>query len=732
MQALVRVLLALITTVICVAPMPAFAQDDPEGEPTPGHENVGGSISKGIPEFCAEPTVTSVASGAWADAATWSTKKVPGAEDMVVIKPGHLITFDRVSDAALMCLAVEGHLTFKADVPTRLTVGTMVVRPGGMLDIGTEQAPIAPGVLAEIVIADQELDPLDDVEQFGTGLIGQGYVRMHGARIDPTFVRLAAEPLKGQTTLTLEKAVSGWKAGDRLVIPDTRHLRTSERGEYYEPQWEEVAVTAIAGTTVTLAAPLAFDHKGARNADGMLEWLPHVANLTRNVVVRSANPMGTRGHVIFNGRPDVDLRYALFKDLGRTRLGPLDSAEYDAEGVPRNFGTNQIGRYSLHMHHAFGPAMPQANGYEFTLIGNAVDGASKWGITIHNSHYGLIRDNVVYDATGAAFVAEDGNESFNVFEHNFAMRSLGSGEFAPRSGYGGGTADPGGEGAGFWMRGPNNILRDNVAANVDVFGFAIAAGGLGNVHVPNRKGADPSKEGEFVDLDTTSAPVLEFTGNEAYGALQTGVAIGWNATLTNTRVWHASRHALTAFPADRLTVEGFEARGDPAVLSAQLEAPTGIWFNNYAAKTVTIRDANIQGLRVGIASPFFVRIDTEPGRGEGVAMIENSVLRDHIGIAVATSHVAADPKAPRKAAIVRNSRFADLPGAATPQLPGAAISMNYGASAGDAQLRGPITVYGFNGGGEPFRVYYSLGTPAAAPPCTTTREGIAGFVCAGE
>jgi hypothetical protein len=718
---------------VLLLPALARAQDDDDSGGGPSHDmSTGGQISKGIPRFCAEPTVTSVASGLWSNAATWSTKKVPAADDMVLIKSGHAITYDAVSDDALKCIDIEGHLGFKTDTTTRLKVGTLDVLAGGMLEVGTEQAPIAPAVRAEIVIADQDLDPLDDVEQFGTGLIGQGVVRMHGAPLQPTFIRLAAEPLKGQSTLTTEAAVNGWHAGDRLVIPDTRQLRATERGENYDPQWEELTIAAVAGTQITLTAPLMFDHKGARDGDGKLEFLPHVANLTRNVVVRSENPMGTRGHVIFNGRPDVDVRYVLFKDLGRTRPGPLDSAEYDKDGVPRNFGTNQIGRYSLHMHHVFGPERPQANGYQFTLIGNAVDGGSKWGITVHNSHYGLVRDNVVYDANGAAFVAEDGTESFNLFEHNFAMRSFGSGEFAPRSGYGGATADPGGEGAGFWLRGPNNILRDNVAANVDVFGFAIAAGSLGKVHVPSKKGADPSQAGEFVEVDTTDTPVLEFTGNEAYGALQTGVAIGWNATLKNTRVWHASRHGLTAFPVDRLSVEGFVARGDASVLSSPFESPTGIWFNNYGSKTVTIRDANIQGLRVGVASPFFAQIDTEPGRGDGLATIENSYLRDYVGLAVATAHVPSDPRQPTKKAIVRNSTFAPLGNVPVGQAMPAAISMNYGAASGDSEPRAPVIVYGFNGMTDAFRVYYSLGSPAAAPPCTATRPTIVGAVCEGD
>ncbi len=495
-----------------------------------------------------------------------------------------------------------------------------------------------------------------------------------------------------------------------------------------------MTIAAIADRTITLAAPLAYDHRGARSAEGVLEFLPHVGNLTRNVIFRSENAGGTRGHTLFSQHPTVDIRYALFKDMGRTRIGVLNNTEFTADGAVRRVGTNQIGRYSIHFHHSFGPRPPAANGYQYTLIGNAIDDASKWGITIHNTHYGLVRDNVVYNSRGAAIVAEDGTESFNLFEHNFAMRSEGSGEFAPRSGYGGATNDPGGEGAGFWLRGPNNILRNNVAANVDVFGYGIAAGSLGNVRIPKFKGADPSKDGEFVEIDTTDAPVLEFTGNEAYGAIQTGVAIGWNGTLVNSRMWHTSRNALTAFPTDRLVVDGFVGRGDPIVLRGAFENPTGIWFGNYAAKTVLVSNANVQGMRVGVSSPFFTRTDSEPGRGDGVATIENSYFRDYVGVAVATAYSPTTTMAPIKKAIVRNTRFDALAGVPAAQYPAAAISMNYGMSAGDRDRRDPVIVYDFNGKpGDTFRVFYSHQVPdTAAPACNTPRPDIGGFVCTGD
>ena len=688
----------------------------------------GSGIAHGVPDFCATPTVTSVASGAWSDGSTWSTGRVPGADDKVRVASGTIVTYDSMGAAPLSCINVAGRLTFRTAADTLMKVGTITVLQEGTLEIGTEARPVASNVTAEIIVVDRPIDTTLDPDQLSTGLVGLGTVTIHGAVKTPTFGRLAAEPLAGATTLRLERPVTSWNVGDKLVLPDTRQLRQNERGTNYEPQWEELTIAAIAGDTITVAAPLAFDHRGARGGDGVLELLPHVGNLSRNVVFRSENPEGTRGHAIFMQHPTVDIRYALFKDMGRTKIGVLDNAQWNADGTIRSVGTNQIGRYSIHFHHSFGPTTTPASGYQFTLIGNAVDDASKWGITVHNSHYGLVRENVVYNSRGAGIVTEDGTESFNVFERNFAIRSEGSGEFAPRSGYGGATNDPGGEGAGFWLRGPNNILRDNVAANVDVFGYGIAAGSLGMAPIPRFKGADTSKAGEFDLVDTTETPVMEFTGNEAYGAIQTGVAIGWNATLTSTRVWHTSRHALTAFPADRLVVDDFIGRGDPAVLQGQFENPTGIWFTNYAAKTVTVRNANIQGMRVGVASPFFAKTDLEPGRGDGIATIENSYFRDYVGVAVATAYSPSATTAAVKKAVIRNTEFASMP-----DVP-AAISMNYGMSAGDTERRDPVVVYDFNRKpGDTFRVFYSHQVPAsAAPACNAARPEIGGFLCAGD
>ena len=98
---------------------------------------------------------------------------------------------------------------------------------------------------------------------------------MHGSVKTPTFLRLATEPRAGNTTLTLSAPVSGWKVGDRLVLPDTRHIKESEvtGGGWVNAvnQWEERTVQAISadGRTLTLNSALQYDHLGARDLNGV-------------------------------------------------------------------------------------------------------------------------------------------------------------------------------------------------------------------------------------------------------------------------------------------------------------------------------------------------------------------------------------------------------------------------------------------------------------------------------
>ena len=716
-------LLVLLAAAAGGSPAAGAAQAPPR---TPG---VSG-MPHGVPLLCREPTVASLSGGAWSDPRTWSTGAVPGADDRVAVAAGHDVTYDVVGDAALACVEVQGRLAFASGRNTRLKVGTVMVLEGGRLELGTPAAPVAAGVTAELIIADRPIDPTVDPDQVGNGLVALGAVTMHGAVKAPTFLRLGREPRAGDTTIELAGPVSGWEAGDRVVIPDTRQLRLGGTGRRGRSQTETVAIASVAGAEVTLAAPLRHDHTGARDGGGALGFLPHAGNLSRNVIVRSENPRGTRGHTMFISRADVDLRYAAFVDLGRTRNGGGDSTRLDTRGRARRIGTNQLGRYAVHFHHAFGPRTPPANGYQFTLIGNAVVGAPKWGITVHRSHHGLVRDNVVYDTRGAGIATEDGSESFNVFDHNFSLRSAGQSASPLGAGYGGSLPGIGVEGAGFWFRGPNNYIRNNVAADARTYGFGLPAE-LGSVRVPAFQGADTSTPGEAVLTDMTNAAVLEFANNEAYGALETGLETIWNGTVSDLTVWHPSRQAFAGIPPERLVLDGLTVRGDLAALGETAEAPVGVSIANYLSRHVTVANADVQGMRVGVLSPFFYNQTPEPGRGPGALVVEDGYFRNHVDVSIATAYAAGAPgAAPVKRAEVRGSVFEPLGVRPPDPWPRESISANYETAPGDGQPRDPIFVYDYNDqAGNDFEVYYSHEAPEAAAPCHEVRQEIGGWVC---
>src|SRR4029453_18474129 len=116
-------------------------------------------IPHGIPRICLDATVRSVAPGAWSNPATWSTGRVPGDGDAVIVPRGIKVTYDISGDAFVRCVDVEGSLAFRGDVETRLRVGTITVLENGRLEIGTEQSPIAAYARPEVVIADHPTTP---------------------------------------------------------------------------------------------------------------------------------------------------------------------------------------------------------------------------------------------------------------------------------------------------------------------------------------------------------------------------------------------------------------------------------------------------------------------------------------------------------------------------------------------------------------------------------------------
>ena len=673
------------------------------------------TVPVGVPDLCAGPTISSVRSGGWSDPLTWSPARVPAANDLVRIAAGTSVTYDAVSDAALTCVGVVGQLAFRTNAATRLTVATMLVYEQGTLTIGTTAAPIPAGVTAELVIANRAPT---DTNQFGTGLLGFGTVDMHGAEKTPTWTRLATEPKAGDTTLTLAQPVTGWSAGDRLILPDTRHLHWNEVTGWVRtsPQWEELTLSSVSadGRVLTLSAALRFNHLGARDGatgNGTLRFLPHVGNLTRNVIVRSQSPIGTgtQGHTMFMERADVDIRYAAFQSLGRTQT--------------RASTTN--GRYPVYFEDLIGPATTPANGYQFTFVGNAVDGGSaahsrRWAISLDDAHYGLISDNVLYNYAGALVMTEAGSESYNVFERNFVMRSTGTG----------GRLGMGDEGQGFWFRGPNNYVRGNVAANFDsdeteaAYGYKYFMRLLGTVRIPTAKGQDPVS---YIAVDGNNLPILEFSNNEVYGAAQ-GLTYWWLSSLDpsapadpkesvfrDLRIWHVYNAAVYHYPAARVRFDGLTILGqDPSMSGC---CGRGVHGEDYSARDIRIVNSDIEGMIIGIKWS---------AAGTGLQVVENSTLRNQSDMVVKTMYSANGPGwLPPRTIVANNVNF----------LGTTTIGMSWETSAqSNTTQRDTVLVYGYKGvPSDNFQVYYnqqaSQNVAGGLAPCGNHRPEINGIVC---
>ena len=72
-----------------------------------------------------------------------------------------------------------------------------------------------------------------------------GKITMHGAPKTPTFVRAGQEPQAGDNALMLEQTITGWRSGDRLILPDTRQLRSNQRGDDYYSTGPKVSVRGL-------------------------------------------------------------------------------------------------------------------------------------------------------------------------------------------------------------------------------------------------------------------------------------------------------------------------------------------------------------------------------------------------------------------------------------------------------------------------------------------------------
>ncbi len=470
-----------------------------------------------------DATVVSVNSGNWFDASTWNTGTVPTDNDRVLIDSGHTVIYNGSSEAAIFTIRVDGTLDFSTGISTKLVVNTLVIDPEGHMSIGTEANPVNDDVTAQVIFPNQ--GPIDtewDPSLFSKGLISHGFLDIHGS------ARMAITALKGasgagSSVLKLAENPIGWKVGDTLLVPGVETKFNGSNDDNSKYQDELVVVTDILGKNILFSNladgsdTLIYNHQ----PPGGYGLRAYVGNMTRNVQIRSANyadlPIQERGHVMLMHLPYPKVQYASFTGLGRSDKSILVDDPMVMDGMLMSGGTNPRGRYALHLHRA---GRNDYLGEPILLKGNVVVNTPGWGIVNHSSHADII-DNIVFEYKGSGFVTELGDE-LGRFIHNMAVKGIGVKDDPPVNIFDRlHNFDLGHEGNGFWLKGANVELINNIATSCEAAGFNYFSDDdeftdAERPKVPKAAIKQPSLAGAEDSIYSVLIPIRQNKGSVAY------------------------------------------------------------------------------------------------------------------------------------------------------------------------------------------------------------------------
>ena len=446
------------------------------------------------PAIAADPVIHSAKSGSWSAASTWEGNAVPGTGARVLIREGHRIDYDSKSDAVIRAINVAGTLAFDPNQDTVLNVGLIKIQPGDEYSEdgfdcdahlpGRAEGRKAPGESALLVgtpekpIAKSALIRLHFVEGMNKEtcpaiICCGGRWESHGQPLSRTWVKLGATVKAGDTAVSLAENVTGWKVGDRIIVTASQLHGPAKT----ESTTEERTIASLDGTKLTFEKPLAMSHLG----EG--DYRSEVANLSRNVVVESADPAGVRGHTMYHKGSAGSIAYTEFRHLGKKDI---------------------LGKYALHFH------LCRDTMRGSTVIGNSIwDSHNRW-LTIHGTDYLVARDNVGYQSVGHGFFLEDGTEVYNVLDRNLAVGAT-VGKRLPKQV----LPFDANEGAGFWWTCSLNSFTRNVATECGNYGFRYEATPSSSLKLMF---AIRQPDGTRQQTDPRTLPFVKFEDNEVHSS----------------------------------------------------------------------------------------------------------------------------------------------------------------------------------------------------------------------
>lgn len=574
-----------------------------------------------------QPTHIARKNGDWFDPNTWQSGKVPGKSANVWIGQGVSVFYNGQSDARLSSVKIDGALSFAPTANNKIVLDTMAVSANGKLQIGSENRPVQ-GNTEVWITADGPLNLSQDPQQLGRGIIAEGAVEIHGLA-KTSHLKVARDPQAGDRTLTLQGTPQNWQVGDRIVLTGTRFIADAGNQDWGNlTQDEEVVIAAIDGNTLTLDRALQYDHDTPRN-----DLKAYVANQSRNILIATENgrnlPPAQRGHTLFTGKNEIDIRYAEFRGLGRTdKSRPLDDFQTTGGKYPERLigpqgkpipgaRKNIAGRYAVHIH------QKGTTGNPAIVVGNVVDDSPGWGFVVHESS-AILESNVAYGVAGGAFVTESGNET-GAFRNNISINTgstLDTDSYIEKQGVG--THDFARTGVGFWFQGRLVEAENNVAASSRNAGMFYFHRGIDLKPVTVSDFPVPGLAKKLITPSTMSvdqAPIQGFKNNEV---LASGVGLhvikdvpqqqhDLRTVMDGFKGWEVERGTELQYTA-HYTLNNFDLLGSEA--STQ-------WKNKGLKLQKITQDVVFHNMRV---QGFDKGISVQPSGGEGPAGLTDRQL----------------------------------------------------------------------------------------------------------
>lgn len=383
----------------------------------------------------------------------------------VTISGGTPVFIDTNTDINVLTISAGASLICGGPGSYELKAKTIEVF--GTFSCGTESTPYE-GNLTISLKHNESTKPLTGIELAGApeaaGAINYrallinsgGKLILHGKHPGTHIARLAAN-VSGGNTITIDRSVPYWKAGDEIVIATT---------DFDSQGAETFKITAINGTQLTLSGNVQHLHygNGVDDYSGQVIYGPkyldqraEVVNLTRTIKIQADDPnnqlkfyeqeANLGGHVMVMGSGNAKIDAVEFYKMGQAGI---------------------MARYPFHWHYV------GANGSGQYIKNSTIHTSFQRCITIHRTNQTLVENNACYQYKGHGYFLEDGVEIQNTIQGNIALGSYfpfypkvllssddlrkGVGKRFPAT-------------AAFWTSNPNNKVKNNIAAGYLGSGF---------------------------------------------------------------------------------------------------------------------------------------------------------------------------------------------------------------------------------------------------------------------